>query len=329
MSNEGVGNTTENTPLDGTAPGDAPGAAEGSVNWDAAGEFFAPKGSESSEPADEAAGDESGEQEVVYVDEDGNELSPEEIAAAEAEGRVEDETGDTKPEKVDFRINGRTLSLPREDAEALEAARREQRERDGRLGGELQTTRERLAALEAVIADRGAVDSTGQPEAPKRPDAKLALDDIEEWQRQYDAFTDHRIAVARQELVEAYNEEQAQTRQAQITEQGNRAWVQGFYQDNEHLDKPALRAVVSQVYTENREELGQFGDDVAGQYNRLSELTETRIAELTSTSRTLRKPPAVEGATRTTRTVRTAPLRDKPFSSADWSAREREKMKGD
>jgi len=245
------------------------------------------------------------------------------VAAAQAEGTIEEET--EQSEFVEVRIKGRTLSLPREDAAALEEYRREQRDRDGRMGGELQSTKERLAALEAVQADRNAgVPVTG----PERPDPQLALKNYPEYAKLQDEYIDHKITAAVSGLAQAYNEDQATTKQASMKEQGDRAWVAGFYQENTHLSNPQLRPIVAQVFGENQEELDAYGNDVASAYSRLAELTETRVAELTNTSRTLRRPPVMEGATRAVRKVITKEAPRSAFSASNWIAKERLKLAG-
>lgn len=329
-----MGNTAENTPLDSMQDDDA---GEGDVNWDAAKEFFTSGGQKNAATRTPDAGEQTDtgeEDDVEYVDENGNVLSPEEVAAIKAEGvgigEEGEETPAGEPEFVQVRIKGRTLTLPREDAEAFEEYRREARERDGRLGGELQQYRERLAALEAVQKDRQMLAQAGKQtqEVPQKPPWKLAIENFEEYERQYDAYVDHKIASARRELVEAYNEEQRSIREATIKEQTNRAWVGGFYSENSHLDKPLLRPIVAQVFTENQRELEGYGDDVVSAYSRLAELAESRIVELTSTGRSLRKPPAVEGAQSAPRRVVVKSPRDENFSTADWVTRERAKMFG-
>jgi hypothetical protein len=323
MSN---GNTAENTPLDGPA-----GAAneefgdEGSVNWDAAKEVFQPKGQGgTTEP-----GDGEGDQ-IVYVDEEGNELTPEEVEAARAEGaEIDGEGGDGAggdPEMVEVRVKGRTITLPREDAEAFESFRRETRERDGRMGGELQQTRERLAALEAVVVDRNVAT---KPTAPQKPPWKLATENFQEYEKQWDAYVDHKIATSRNELVEAYNEEMKAQKAATMSEQANQAWVAGFYSENKHLNKPMFRPTVGQVFKENEQELESYGNDVESAYARLAELAEARLTEVATQGRTLRRPPRFEGGTRTVRQVTKSPRDTTPFSTANWIAKERAKMRGE
>jgi hypothetical protein len=310
--------------LDG--PADAANEAfggEGTVNWDAAKEVFQPK------DKDQGGTAETGAEDVVYVDEDGNELTPEEVEAAKAEGaQIDDGDGaGGDPEMVEVRVKGRTISLPREDAEAIESFRRETRERDGRMGGELQQTRERLAALEAVVTDRH-VTQAG-PTAPQKPPWKLATENFQEYERQYDAYVDHKIAAARNELVEAFNEEQKAQKAAAISEQANQSWVSGFYATHAHLNKPLLRPTVGQVFKENESELEAYGNDVQSAYARLAELAEARLTEVATQGRQLRRPPTFEGGTRTVRQVTKSPRDTTPFSTANWIARERAKMRGE
>ncbi len=307
-----AGNDTTNTSLEGPPPG--PADAETDVNYSGLENLV--QGGKATEITTEP-----GEAEFVY-DDDGTPASPEDVAAAEADGTIEEEQSDT----VEVRIKGRTLSLPREDAAALEEYRRENRERDGRLGGELQTTRERLAALEAVQTDRSAGITADQ--GPERPDPKLALSDFPEYARLQDKYTDHKVNAAVGKLATAYNEDKVATKQALIQEQSDRSWVGGFYQDHAHLNTPSLRSVVSQVFAENLAELEEYGTNRASAYGRLAELTETRVAELTNTSRTLRRPPVMEGATRAVRKVISKEPPRSTFSASNWIARERLKMSG-
>jgi hypothetical protein len=315
-----MANNTENTPLEGPVPGVE--SDVGSVNYDAVMEHFTPK-------QDTEATTETGEGDVVYVDEDGKELSPEEVAAAQADGAEVEDAGTTGDDLVEVRIKGRVLSLPREDAEAIEAYRREQRERDGRVGGELQQYRERLAALEAVTRDR-AMAAQGTQQQLQKPSAQLALDDFPEYERQRDQYIDHRIATAVNELALAVDGEQKAQKAVAMTEQQNQAWVASFYSENSHLNKPLIRPIVGQVYEAHEKELEDYGDDYVSAFQRLAELTETRITELNAAGRTLRRPPQMEGATRTVQVVKKESLRDStPFNTANWVARERAKMRGD
>src|SRR6185295_17880692 len=97
--------------------------AEGTVEWDAAAEFFNGK--------EKAAGDEP----AVEGTDQGDGL-------------------------VEVRIKGKTVKMHKEAADAYSEFVRETRERDGRLGGEIAQLRERSARLEGMIEN---VNRAGKP----------------------------------------------------------------------------------------------------------------------------------------------------------------------
>lgn len=299
-------NTTENTPL-----GSAEDSQEDSpVNWDAATKFFGPM----------KLGQETPDTDPQDGDED--------IEAA-PEGEAANDAPSPQDELVEVRVKGRVLMLPRADAEAIEQFRRETRERDGRLGGELATTRERLARLEGMLEKQQPSRDEPEPQGPTPPDHNLALTDFAEWQRQWDAYQRAEMTRVQQELVNRYEQERARERQETAAASRNREWADHFYRSNPHLNRPAIRPLVSQVYAENQRELDGYGDDIAGAFSRLAELTDARVSEIASYGKTgtKQKVPQLESSS----APAPAPAEPEPrkrFSTAAWMAKERERMKG-
>ena len=269
----------------------------GDVNWDEANAFWNGK---------EVGGVEQGEEEE------------------EEEPEQQEEQGDGL---VDVRIKGRTVRMTPDDAAAYDQLLSEVRERDGRLGGELSQLRERLARQEGMLTG---LQKPTEVEMPAPPPAKLAMEDWEEYHRQWVSYNARMMTLQREDLEGRYNE--AEERRTRVATESDRnvAWAQRFYNDYSHLDAPELKGIVRDVYTEYRSEVDGLGT-VQDQHARLAELAEQRILAIKRAGKpgSTERPPQVEGAGRPRSPGRTKPVADKPMTGEDWMRRKRAQLRGE
>lgn len=266
-----------------------PTPTEGAVDWKAAEEFLT-KGTQSTEP-----------------------------------GASDDAPEDTAPpEDVEVSIRGRKVKMTSEAAEAYADFVKETRERDGRLGGEIASLRERTAKAEGMIETlRAPVREVDI----KPPDARLASTDLEAWQTQWVAYHEAKSAKLAADL-EAQRLRESRTRQAAVDkEQHGRAWADRFYGANPHLNDSNLKPLVHSVYVEHAAELDGLPDRDA--HERLAELADERVLAIRSAGKTnpTSKPPRLEGPGGASPK---APVeKDRAFTSASWSARKQAELRGD
>lgn len=271
--------------------------AEGKVNWDGAADFFQGKGSA----------------------EAGAETPPENTESA-------------ANEIVEVSIRGRKVKMTREAATAFEEFRRETRERDGRLGGEIANLRERSARLEGMI-ETVRPAKTGADDTLKPPPPELAISDFAEWQRQMTAYNAGMMQMQRIEIEERYAADQSRRQGETAEQQRQRAWADRFYASNPDLNKPHLRGIVRDVYSEFGADINAYGDDVEGAHKRLAELANQRIVEIKQDGKvveaeTRNRPPHLEGAGAPTAKGAKPEPKHVPTTAAGWVAKHRAKLRG-
>lgn len=271
---------------------------DGSVDWTGAEEFFSGKAQVAGDP-------------------------PANDASANADGQVE------------VRIRGRAVLMNKEAADAYREQMREVRERDGRLGGEIAQLRERSARLEGMVES---VRDAGKPVSAdgdiKPPPPKLAIENFEEWQRQFLAYHGAMMLRQQAELESKYTSDQSSQREQASQDAQQRAWAAKFYSDNPHLNKPHLHDIVTSVYRRNAREIDSLTrTNVADAHDRLAELADEAIVSVASDGKqiegeTRNRPPRLEGAG--------TPGGDKgkadtfiPQSAASWSQRKRATLRGE
>lgn len=275
---------------------------EGSVDWNAANEFYNGKAQAADEAADDAA--------------PGN-----------------DQGGDGL---VEVRIKGKTVKMNKEAADAYSAFVRETRERDGRLGGEIASLRERSARLEGMIEtvrDAGKPASADADITP--PPAKLAIENFEEWQRQMLAYQGAMMLRQQSELETKYATDQRQQQMQAQADAAQKSWADRFYASNPHLNKPHLRDIVTSVYRRNSGEIDALNrSDVTEAHDRLAELADAEIVAIKSDGKKIegstqrRQPPRLEGAGTPSGDRGNADTH-RPTSAASWSQRKRAELRGE
>lgn len=270
--------------------------AEGTVNWKAASDFM------------------SGQ-----------------AANAEETPTQEESAANEQPESVEVSIRGRKVRMSAEDAEAYHAFVKDVRERDGRLGGEMQSLRERVARTEGELeATRRAVKPL---EELTPPDIRLAEENFAEYHRQWQVYTDAKATRVRAELLDEIESRERTRTQVDEKEGAAARFVSEFYDRHSHLAEPAKKDIVQLVYQRNAQEINQLrasGDHEAAQ-DRLAELADAHIVALRADrkqSNANKQPPRIEG-TGTPPARRAAPEPEVEFSAADWVRQKRAAMRGD
>lgn len=275
-------------------------SGEGAVDWEAAEEFL------------------SGQEDGVDPEDDDSD-----------DDGDDPDTGDeeAQPELVEVRLRGHTLMLPPEQAAAIEEYRRENRERDGRLGGQISQYQERLARLEAIQAERDRLAMQATEDAPRRPDPELALRDFPKWEQQWAEYQQYEQAKLIHSLETRYVQEREAEKRALAIAQRNEAWANSFYTSNPHLNKPVLKPVVAAVFRENQQELESYGDDYGAAFHRLAQLTDARVKEIMSLGKpNPNRAPSLEASgSRAPKKPASKPTPD--FTMSDWSARKRAQAK--
>ena len=268
----------------------------GDVDWDEANAFWNGKGAEGEDT------------------EQGEEEEPEQ----------QEEQGDGL---VDVRIKGRTVRMTPDDAAAYDQLLSEVRERDGRLGGELSQLRERLARQEGMLTGLQKPETV---EMPTPPPASLAMENWEEWHRQWVTYNARMMQLQREELHGEYQAAEAQRTRMDAESRQNVAWAQRFYNDYPHLDDPELKDTIQAVYVRNKPTIDGLGT-VEDQYAKLAELAEQRILAIKRAGKpgSTERPPQVEGAGRPRSPGRTKPVADKPMTGEDWMRRKRAQLRGE
>lgn len=235
-----------------------------------------------------------------------------------------------EPQFVEVSLKGRKIKMAAEDAAALEDFRREVRERDGRLGGENAQLKERLARVEGMVET-----IRREPAKPaadlQPPPASLAHENFEEWARQNDRYHAAKRAVERAELEAQYEADKARERQEQIEEAQQKAWAEKFYADYPHLNKPSIRALVSNVATSNLRDVMSH-EGTKAQHERLAELAEAALVEIKGVGKETPtpKPPRLEGGSTPAPARKSAAegTRREPVTAASWVAKKRAAMRG-
>ncbi len=180
---------------------------------------------------------------------------------------------DTPPPTRKVRLGGKEYELPEDLAVAVE------RERDaaaGRRGSELQALREEVRQLrESVNKPRTA--EKPEPKGPQRPDPKLMFEDPERFLREQDAYYEALV----EQRTAALREQYEQDKQRTLTEAERKAVLQRrldqFYRDNPEL--VGFEDLVTLTWNRHYDELKDLSLDEG--FDRLKELTHTRIATLT------------------------------------------------
>lgn len=271
---------------------------EGTVDWDASKSFFTGKAKSIEEGTEETE--------------------------TSADGTTQE------PEVVEVSIKGRKIKVAADDAAAIEAWRREVRERDGRLGGENAQMRDRLARLEGAVETIHRTPAR-EPEEPQPPPDTLAHEDFSEWRRQYDRYHSAKMAKLEADLEERYTRDKNETQALSEQQRRDLAWSSKFYSDHPSFDDPRIKRIVGAVYTEHAATVVAAGD-VAEQHERLAELVEEELVALKRAGKTVtdtKRPPRLEGGSIPTPGGRpaTEPARA-AVSAASWSAKKRASMRG-
>lgn len=306
-----MGNSTQNTD---TSTDAAKGQDEGyEVNWDAANEFFNQR-VDDEEPAT-----------------DDTDESDTDTSSDDSDKDDSSDAGDTDTQDddlVDVHIDGRVITMAAEDAAVLEAYRRKQRARDGRLGGENGQLKERLTRLEARLEERDRLTSK-EDSGPQKPPSSLAHTDFEQYMEKYDAWRDHQEQVRLNDLKAEFNGEIGQAQQKTAEQKEHEAWAAAFYRANRHLDRPELKPTVGLVFKENLAELAEYGDDHEGAFQRLGELATARIKGIIALGNSNKnKIPNLEksGASGYRGKKKETPA--KPFTASGWVDRKRALISG-
>jgi hypothetical protein len=233
---------------------------------------------------------------------------------------------------VEVSVKGRKVKMTKEAAEAFEEFRREGRERDGRLGGEIARLREehaRLAGTVDALRDR----NTGtEDDLPKPPPPELAREDFAEYHRQMLAYNAAMMVSQQRELEGRYDADQKDRSAKEQKDREAKSWVEKFYADHPHLAKPHVRPIVQSVFFENAKEINGYGDDVDGAHTRLAELAEERLVLIKQDGKEIdpKKPPRLEGAgTPAPKPAKETAQPVKRLSAAEWQRRERARLRGE
>lgn len=237
-----------------------------------------------------------------------------------------DGEGSETPELVDVSIRGRKVKMLPEDAEAYKALIKDFRDRDGRLGGELQALKDRVAKSETGLAAVAKVAT--QASAPKPPDIKLAEEDFAAYHQQMLEYQDARERQLRAELLDRAEATQAP---AATTRDEGAEWVTGFFRRHEHLGDEATRTIVQAAYNKNQSEIEALRRiDPEGAQDRLAELVDETIvaARARRTTSNAARPPRLEGAGSPPAAKTTVEKPVEPLSAATWSAKKRAALRG-
>jgi len=234
------------------------------------------------------------------------------------------------PEVVEVSIRGRKVKMSAEDAEAYQEFVRDTRDRDGRLGGEMQNLRDRLAKTEGMLEVTQRAVKPADEIRP--PDPKLAEEDFGEYNRQWQVYTDAKTARVRAELLDEIESRENRRTQVQSEDDVASRFVSTFYSRHEHLSDPETKDVVQLVYQKHAQEidgLRKAGRNDEAQ-DRLAELADAKIVALRAGSKQANsnKPPRIEGrGTPPTRAA--APEPEAEFSASDWVRQKRAALRGD
>lgn len=227
---------------------------------------------------------------------------------------------------VEVSIQGRKVKMPAEAADAYHDFVKKTRERDGRLGGELNQLRERSAKLEGMVES---LKGGPREEADiKPPDPNLAREDWEEYHRQMMTYNATMMQRQQAELEGRYRQDLSQREAQESEESRQQLWAKHFYQTNPELDKPHLRSLVHAVYQEHATEINSY-TDVEDQHTRLADLANKRRLAIMMDGKTTKTktPPRVEGVSKTASPSKTT--EEKEFSQTDWLYRTRARMRGE
>lgn len=212
----------------------------------------------------------------------------------------------TVPAEVDVKLDGRTFKAPKEIADAFT---REINRRDGTRGAELQTLRERLAAVEARTTRPTETPSDNTPPEPPVPNPELQIEDPAKYQEQ----VLNRIRWEQQQTVQGLTKQYEEAEAArQRDTQRREAWAQhvnAFYAIPENAVLRDNKDIVDKVMELNAEYLAPLS--VEEGFKELGRLAKERLAKVTGQApevkaRTTPKPPALEGSTRRDSAVRPA-----------------------
>ena len=224
---------------------------------------------------------------------------------------------------VEVPLRGRTLKLAPEDAAALEAYKKEVRDRDGRMGGELQQTKERLARLEGAVSVQ-----TKEPESTlQMPDPMLATTDIKRWQTEMTAYNAAKMEQMRAELRDEYERDKTQTVTQLETKAVYNRWADEFFSNNPELKSPRLRRMTAEVYTENAEAIEGI-ESPEEQYKFLARKVREVARDIGSVIKADR-PLTLEGGSSARKPVQKKDDKFVPRSTLDWSRERRAAMRGE
>lgn len=231
-------------------------------------------------------------------------------------------------ELVAVSVKGRKIMMAPEDAAAIEAFRRDVRERDGRLGGENASLRERIARIEGRL-EAATKHEEAAPEI-KPPDPRLAVEDLAEWQRQLLAYQAAMTLKHQVELETKYENDKKHTQSKAQQDASDRAWAEGFYTAYPHLNNPEAREVVGTVYMKSGAEVVDAGA-IEAQYEKLATLAEAKITRLAATGKEVNAPKRalrLEGAS-APRSKMAPEQKFVPVTAASFVARERARLRGE
>lgn len=245
---------------------------------------------------------------------------------AEAQAGTPEKTEQPAGDLVEVSVRGRKVKMTQEAAEAHAEFVRQTRERDGRLGGELQQLRERLARTEGAIA----ATTAGKPakaDELQPPPADLAIQDYAEYHRQMLAYNKASMELQKLELVEQYNQREEAKVSAARRNQEQTKWATDFFAGNPELGKPYLRPIVKDVYLEHSAEIDAINesDGAKAAHERLAELSHERLVAIKSEGKQLEsttKPPRLEGAGAPAGKRVETPAKE--FTLSDWKRKKRE-----
>lgn len=197
--------------------------------------------------------------------------------------------------EVEVRLDGRTFKAPKEIADAFT---REINRRDGTRGAELQTLRERLAAVEARTTKPAEPENSGPPEPPV-PNPELQIEDPAKYQEQLVS----RIRWEQEQKVQGLTRQYEEAEAARERETARRAaWsahCDAFYSKPENAILRQNQDIVDLVLKKNAEQLAPLG--VEEGFAELGRLAKERLAKVTGQApeikaRTNPKPPVLEGS---------------------------------
>jgi hypothetical protein len=253
-----------------------------------------------------------------------------------AEGADDESAPETPSEDgmVPVRIRGREVRMPKEAADAYREQMREVRERDGRRGGEIAQLREQTARLEGMVTTVRDAGKSASADDLKPPPAKLAIENFEEWQRQFLAYHGQMMLRQQADLEGKYTTDQLAQRQQAAKDAEQRAWAQKFYAENPHLNKPHLHDIVTSVYRRNAQEIDALTKvSVEDAHERLAELADEAVVAIKSDGKriegeTRNRPPRLEGAGTPGGKGKGADT-FVPATASSWSARKRAQLRGE